>query len=582
MSGSRPQHLQLRHGTYHLRLRVPDDLKALVGLSEVRRSLNAHTLSVARPLALKYAARVMETFQMLREQNLTKADARKWIEDCFRDLAAQADRGFRPTSNDPDGELREAVGLWEEMAGTIRRQLDNQSFNEPVEPICRSRVTRTGMNWDAIPQDIQQDLLTGTARALLEQQRLFLFRLNEQLLPFKPADPLFAYIGEPQAEQVSRAHVPPVQDQPIGPTLAEVVERYLTSGRQLWALKTWVSRRTRLRFLVEHLGGDRPITTITAADIRSFGDAVVKLRNTRSASVSQSFRARQTDNIEHRISLKTASLIFATAKSFFQWAESTRGYITNNPALKVQIELPKRSKGPKPRRSFSPEELITLFNAPIFTGYKSVYRRFDPGDEIIKDDRYWLPILGYYTGARLGELVQLHLSDVVVDCDIPHIRIDEINSGPIGSDSFKSVKSSDSVRIVPLHPDVMSLGFATFVARVRNEKRKCVRLFWRTAHGADGQASTVFSKWFARLLDKVGLVDPRIVFHSFRHHAEDCFRNALVDQSVTNRIIGHKNIGTSEQYGDGLWLETSYEAVKSMKFRVSLPEILLQRRSSEG
>jgi hypothetical protein len=76
MSGSRPQHLQLRHGTFHLRLRVPDDLKALVGLSEVRRSLNAHTLSVARPLALKYAARLMETFDMLREQNLSPSSRR--------------------------------------------------------------------------------------------------------------------------------------------------------------------------------------------------------------------------------------------------------------------------------------------------------------------------------------------------------------------------------------------------------------------------------------------------------------------------------------------------------------------------
>ena len=284
MSGSRPQHLQLRHGTFHLRLRVPDDLKALVGLSEVRRSLNVHTLSVARPLALKYAARLMETFDMLKEQNLTKADARKLIEDCFRDLARDADRGFRPETSDPDGELREAIGHWDEMAGEIRQQLSDRQFEQPVEPICRTQVAAAGMSWTALSEDIRQDLLTGTARALLEQQRLFLYRLQEQLLPYQPEDPLFADLGVARADHVVRPIAEPLRAEPVGPTLAEVAERYLQSGKQLWTLKTWVSRQTRINFVVEHMGGERPISTITPADIRSFGDAVQKLRKTKSAA----------------------------------------------------------------------------------------------------------------------------------------------------------------------------------------------------------------------------------------------------------------------------------------------------------
>lgn len=52
LSGSRTPHLQRRQGTYHLRVRVPDELRLRVGLLEVRRSLRVHTLSEARPLAL--------------------------------------------------------------------------------------------------------------------------------------------------------------------------------------------------------------------------------------------------------------------------------------------------------------------------------------------------------------------------------------------------------------------------------------------------------------------------------------------------------------------------------------------------
>ena len=76
MSGVRPPHLQRRAGTYRLRVRVPDDVRMRVGSPEVRRSLRVHTLTKARPLALKYAARVMEVFDMARTRTLT--EERTW------------------------------------------------------------------------------------------------------------------------------------------------------------------------------------------------------------------------------------------------------------------------------------------------------------------------------------------------------------------------------------------------------------------------------------------------------------------------------------------------------------------------
>jgi hypothetical protein len=56
VSGSRVPHLQRRQGTYHLRVRVPDDLRLRIGLHEVRRSLRVHTLTEARPLPVSFKA----------------------------------------------------------------------------------------------------------------------------------------------------------------------------------------------------------------------------------------------------------------------------------------------------------------------------------------------------------------------------------------------------------------------------------------------------------------------------------------------------------------------------------------------
>jgi integrase len=131
---------------------------------------------------------------------------------------------------------------------------------------------------------------------------------------------------------------------------------------------------------------------------------------------------------------------------------------------------------------------------------------------ILRDAWYWIPILGYLTGARLGELVQLHVSDIHLEGTVPFIEITDANGGPLGSGEEKHVKSSAGLRKVPLHPVLLALGFPEFVRGRRDDRRARKRLFYEVAYGADGQASTVFSKWFARLLDKVGLSDPALVF----------------------------------------------------------------------
>ena len=409
---------------------------------------------------------------------------------------------------------------------------------------------------------------------MIEQARLFSFRVGDRVMPYSPVDPLFA-------DQTDAAcTVAPAAPAPVlGPTLQHVADRYLAWGKARWSLKTLGSRKVRIAFAVEHMGPERPIAGITPADLRSYADAVCRLRNTRTAA-GDSFLARQTENLDHRIAPKTAVLIFEDAKAMFRWAKAKQGFLPTNPAEDVSLDLPKAVKGKKLRRPFTPGELTQLFDSPLFTGHLSASRRYEPGHELVKDDKYWLPLLGFFTGARLGELVQLHLVDVHVDAHIPHIVITEQGGGEIGTGHHKSVKSDAGVRCIPLHPDLMALGFASFVAQERKDKRKHVRLFWRTAFGADTQASTVFSKWFGRLLDKVGLKDPGLVFHSFRHNAEDSLRNALLPQPVIDRIIGHADTATSAGYGEGVWLETAYDAVKAMKLRVALLDIL--RKQTTG
>ena len=125
--------------------------------------------------------------------------------------------------------------------------------------------------------------------------------------------------------------------------------------------------------------------------------------------------------------------------------------------------LPKKIKGKQARRPFTPDEFTRLFSCPLFFGCASRARRFETGPVIIEDAKFWLPIVGYYTGARLGELVQLHVQDIDFSGPFPFLHGTEDYTGNAVAGEAKHVKSEAGVRRVPLHPDLIELGFQTFV-----------------------------------------------------------------------------------------------------------------------
>jgi integrase len=351
-----------------------------------------------------------------------------------------------------------------------------------------------------------------------------------------------------------------------------LVERYLHAKKSVWARKTYENRTQQLRLLIDHLGVDTVAATITPGDLREFRDGLKRLRLNHHTGPGKSFTARQTEAEDRRIAPKTAALLFETAKALFRWAKLD-GYLADNPAQDIPNEVIKSPKAKRSRRPFTEAELTAIFTAPVYVGAKSLRRRFQPGGAVKRDAYFWIPLIAFFTGMRLGEIVQLHIGDLHLAGEIPFIDVSWVNDGQAGSSEDKHLKSAAAVRQVPLHPDLMALGFAQFVTQRAKMRKNAGRLFFEVRYGADGVPSTVFSKWFARFLDKLGLTDPTIVFHSFRHSAEDAFRNAALPQYQIDRIIGHSDDSTSAGYGEGISLDTAYAAVKAMKLKADLPAL---------
>lgn len=573
LSGSHAPHLQRRNGIFHLRVRVPDDLRRRIGLREIKRSLLTYSSTKARLLVAIYVPRLRRTFEMVRADEFSREDAQSLVRKSFGDLKGAIEDGYRPSTNFPDLELQEQTGLAREHIKEMESSIASRNFSRSLLVSASGLCEAHGWSFEALPPERQHDLLEGLSRAIIEQQKLFLFRLRDRLAPYDVSDALFG--SEVNCTESARA-AGSAAAEVVGPTLENALTAYLDQGKRKWTAKTHAGRKRQLRYVEEHFGPETLLADITPHDVRAYRDEIKRLRSNHHRTNARTFIERQTENEKHRIAPKTAALLFETVKAFFRWATDDEGYLTTNPAQHVRTEISKRLKGSKSRRPFTQAELWTLFSQPVFTGFQSAKRRFQAGTALVRDDFFWIPVLGFYTGARLGEIVQLHYADIDLKGSIPFLRITDAGSGQPGSANAKHVKSAAGIREVPLHPDVLELGFAEFVSARAKHRKATERLFNRIPFGSDGQASTVFSKWFARFLDAAGLSDRALVFHSFRHNAEDAFRDALRPQYVIDRIIGHSDGSVSAGYGDGASLETRYEAVCSMKLLASVPQILSQ------
>lgn len=112
----------------------------------------------------------------------------------------------------------------------------------------------------------------------------------------------------------------------------------------------------------------------------------------------------------------------------------------------------KRNAG---RRPWHPDELRQMLISPVWYGCAGLWRRFEPGDEVIHDGSYWVLPLIISTLARSDEIAGLAVADIALDCEVPFFYIRETN--------IRRIKTVSSARRVPIAKKLLDLGFADYV-----------------------------------------------------------------------------------------------------------------------
>jgi integrase len=191
------------------------------------------------------------------------------------------------------------------------------------------------------------------------------------------------------------------------------------------------------------------------------------------------------------------------------------------------------------RTSFGSPDLKLLFAAPVFT--KHEYPEGGRGPAA-----FWLPLLALFNGARQAELAGLTVADVQDEPETATPLFYITSQASRG----KRLKTKASQRVIPVHDQLVKLGFLKYVEDVQRHHGEKAFLFPLIAPAQGRLGVAAWSKWFGRYLRAQGVTDTTKVFHSFRHSFKDALRQGKVNQEIHDALTGHAQASTvSGGYG---------------------------------
>ncbi|EJW0781656.1 site-specific integrase [Escherichia coli] len=215
-----------------------------------------------------------------------------------------------------------------------------------------------------------------------------------------------------------------------------------------------------------------------------------------------------------------------------RWADG-EGIFIKSPANQFFAPVENEKMDQDFKADFTDEDLHAIFNRPWFKR-GTVDRNSGGRFHHYRAFHYWLPLIGFFTGARINELCQLYLDDIKQDA--AGFYFFEISNECVD----QSLKTINSRRKIPLHPTLIKLGLIRYCEALK--KAGHARLFPELPyHSVKGYGDKA-SDWFNRSLLKVQLgfeKGSKKSFHSFRHTFSTRLKQAGIDSETRAQFVGH-------------------------------------------
>jgi integrase len=495
-----------RHGTFYVQRKVPERLQEAVARvlnsDETRRvflkkSLGTKSLKEAKAAAPHVLAdfnrTIAEAEALLKERpvltTLTDAQIKRMSEHYFAlVLAADEEERQEGTGSEPIfqnaeqlaaagvefrtpfkvGELPEA-GLSDREVFKREHALA-ESLPEAMAALAKGDTTHVRLDVDELLEEFQLNL----DRTSQSYRRLGMAVLAARVRGLK--DIARRNAGEPV--ETPAFTIGPVSAPAAGGTLRSVVEGWEKERARPPAT---VHEYKRAIEMFIQLHGNLPVAEIKKGHARTFREALqlvpsVRRGTMRTATLPELSEWGRTHPEAPKVSGGTVNKQLGAVQAIAGWAYQN-GVIPDDipwsdPFQKMRVEEEQSGRDP-----FDIRELQAIFDAPLFTHHESPEGAKGAAG-------VWLPLLALFNGARQGELAGLKASNIRREANTPLLFI--VADRKAG----KRVKTKVSERVIPVHPQLVQLGFQP------SHQTKAERY----RHGRNGGGVTCARRWASRTL----------------------------------------------------------------------------------
>lgn len=542
-------------GKYQAHIAIPNDVQFAYARSKIVRSLGTDDPAEANHRHAEMVAQFNAAFDLLRRGTASKAFeafARELHDAQLDAIDRQADRiAYKGGTNiylSPSWRERLDSKNPDELAATVGWAADWFYAKQlGVEPDALSEELRSSLSY--------RQVMRECAEVLKDSWRLGSDAAEGRVSPPPRYPALKAHSDE--SPDGNRA----IDDRATWPLSRYFREVFLPAKAGQVSEGTLYDRQLAIDVFTK-LIGDPPVYLVTRAQLTDFQEKLKLLPDGRTVtgplkektlSELVALQASGAINLK-RTAAATINKHVGGIGTVLAHAHK-KGHVRMNPAFGMENVKPTDDNPETERRAFTRGEVEAIFALPYFSGCEADTERglYRSGNVKIRDERFWIPVLLFLTGARASEVAGLEKSDVKIMDGLTRVVFRET--------PLRRLKNPESARVIPLHPLAKALGFEEYVAALpadtpylfpsavkEGRDRKTGELTDESLSG-----TSIFRRFNRTLLKHVGLAaDPSVSLHSFRHTFEEAMTGRDIPEEVMFRLTGRAVNGSRRIYTKSL------------------------------
>jgi len=540
---------------------IPLDLRHLYdGRIKFRISLRCGNKVISKKICLYLNKQTQIIYEQIRMGKSLSIDEMKRILKKEIEKSKKHSSFFSYVGVDRSKERTKQEGLEtlqkEEIELKSRKKTD---FDDEVEKLLKDEgitdINRKSGTFRVFRENFIkiQNLKIKWKREIINGETKAEFDLVSKIIDGEEDDLLGEIIDKKDAF-ARRTHLQPVIEnyapEPIEPYLVEtklireVVDEFLDLRKGTIGEKMLDEYKVITDDFIEIIG-NIPVSSLSKEHIRTYISTQIKLPPSRRKTPI--YREMSIVEVMKLKGVKPQSRInvnkFLTRLTTFMNFGVSQGYIKENYILGMKIPIPK-TEGRKKREPFSPEDLVKILSPKTYLDYTIDFGKTTksrkPNVVKYQNSFYWAFLIGIFSGMRTNETAQLRIEDIIKKENVWMISIDETEG--------KSVKTTSSIRKVPVHPTLISLGFIDYVKIIKS--KGVDRVFPELTKQRDGYSTKISQHYNEKFLPSIGVWKRQVkVLYSTRHtFINRCYKKG-VDRDIIKSIVGHEPDFTMDVYG---------------------------------